>query len=377
MAVHGIRERAGGSVVQVALMSQTDPPPRRRVAIRRVVARRVAIRQVVRRGLLTVAALGTVVVLLLAAGWAGLVAASRGTPSPAARSTGQDALWLGHAWVDGRKTQADVEALAAHLRGTGVRHLYVHTGPLADDGTLDPGLHPRARWAVTSLHAALPGVRVQAWLGDVVGPGRMDLSSPATRERVVASAQQVLAQGFDGIHYDFEPVTDEDPGLLRMLDETRTLTRDRRVLLSVAASELEPVRGAAWLVGALPIPAGVWSAEYLGEVARRVDQVALMAYDSAMPTARSYIGWVRRQAETALGVVPAHVHLLIGAPAYHEETFTHRPSVETVAASLRGTRLALGQKPPRRPFGVALYVDFTATSQDWESYRAGWGQAPG
>jgi hypothetical protein len=29
-----------------------------------------------------------------------------GTPDPSARSRGLDAIWLGHAWVDGRKTEA-------------------------------------------------------------------------------------------------------------------------------------------------------------------------------------------------------------------------------------------------------------------------------
>lgn len=35
-------------------------------------------------------------------------------------------------------------------------------------------------------------------------------------------------------------------------------------------------------------------------------------------------------------------------------------------------RLALGSHPARRPFGVALYVDFDATELDWRSYRIDW-----
>jgi hypothetical protein len=36
--------------------------------------------------------------------------------------------------------------LAAALRGTGIHDLFVHAGPFRDDGTLDTGLRPRARW---------------------------------------------------------------------------------------------------------------------------------------------------------------------------------------------------------------------------------------
>jgi hypothetical protein len=40
---------------------------------------------------------------------------------------------------------------------------------------------------------------------------------------------------------------------------------------------------------------------------------------------------------------------------------------------VRGARLGLGRTAPdRRTFGVALYVDFTATPQDLATYRHDW-----
>lgn len=121
----------------------------------------------VRRALAGLGVLVLLLVVTLGAGFGGLLAEDSGTISAQARSTGDDALWLGHAWVDGRHGQADLDALVARLRDTGIRDLFVHSGPLADDGTLNPALRPKARWLVTSLHKALPGVRVQAWLGDI------------------------------------------------------------------------------------------------------------------------------------------------------------------------------------------------------------------
>lgn len=57
-----------------------------------------------------------------------------GTPASWAKTTGHDALWLGHAWVDGRKNAADVKGLAVRLRKTGIKDVYVHSGPFSSDG---------------------------------------------------------------------------------------------------------------------------------------------------------------------------------------------------------------------------------------------------
>jgi len=35
-------------------------------------------------------------------------------------------------------------------------------------------------------------------------------------------------------------------------------------------------------------------------------------------------------------------------------------------------RLAISPVPPRRPFGIAIYVDFTSTAQDWAAYLSEW-----
>lgn len=306
----------------------------------------------------------------LAAGGTALALHARGTPSPTARSAHSDALWMGHAWVDGKRSQADVDALARRLDGTGIRDLYVHAGPLQDDGTLPADRHPRGPWLVEALHRAVPGIRVHAWLGDVIAPDRMVLTDARTRERVLAGARAVLADGFDGVHYDFEPVEDGNPGFLALLRDTKELAHADGRLVSVAAHQVEPLPGLRRPL-TLAVDPRWWSTRYLGQVAGLVDQIAIMSYDTAMPTSAAYTGYVRRQTEIALRAVPAGTGLLIGLPAYHQDTFTHRRS-ETVAAAVRGVRLGAGDAPPRPGFGVALYVDFTATETDWRDYRAGW-----
>lgn len=295
-----------------------------------------------------------------------------GTPSAAARGTGQDALWLGHAWVDGRKRQPDLDALAARVRSTGIRDLFVHAGPLSDDGTLDRGLLPQVRWLTAAVHTALPGVRVQAWLGAHPVPGELRLDRARTRAAVLASVDQVLDDGFDGVHFDFEPVVDGDRDLLLMLREAHVRTSSRHAVLSVSAIHTEPWPGLAAAVTALPGRLALWSGGYLRQVAREVDQVAMMAYDTGLPVESGYAGYVRRLTAAALSDVPSGVALLIGVPAYHDQRWSHHRRAETVAAAVRGVRLALGEQPPHREFGVALYVDFAATADDWAAYERDW-----
>ncbi|MET9530705.1 hypothetical protein ABZY02_09045 [Streptomyces sp. NPDC006649] len=292
------------------------------------------------------------------------------------RTRGRDALWLGHAWVDGRKKDTDVDALAARLRGTGLRDLYVHAGPLEHDGTLPPARYTRAKWLIGAVHRELPGVRVQAWLGDQLdteSADGLDLTRAASRSAIVGSARGIIDAGFEGTHFDLEPLHSGDRDYLALLDRLRALTRDRGVLLSVASHQIDPLPALHTVAGALTGHPKYWSQEFFGEVARRVDQIAVMSYDTALPLQSLYGGAVAEQTTLALEVTPESTDLLMGLPFYHETKPGHIASAETAAAAVRGVRLALGrQDRDREHFGVALYVDFAATEADWTAYRKGW-----
>ncbi|MFF3075314.1 hypothetical protein [Kitasatospora sp. NPDC057936] len=298
-----------------------------------------------------------------------------GRLSPDARTRGRDAVWLGHAWVDGRKTDADVAALARQLDGTGIRDLYVHTGPLEHDGSLPPTVQPRAQWFVEAVHRELPKIRVQGWLGDEVKPEKdaLDLEDAATRDRVTASARQVLDLGFDGVHFDMEPIRPGSAGWLALLDQVRAVTAGRGAKLSVAAPQIDPLPGLHTAGIALSGHGKWWDQAYFTATARRVDQIAVMTYDTSMQTEPLFGGYVALQTELALEATPKDVDLLMGLPFYWDDTWAHRGGAETVDAAVRGVRLGLAREDLHRPaFGVALYVDFAATPEDWAQYRRGW-----
>ncbi|WP_432057199.1 glycoside hydrolase family 18 protein [Streptomyces sp. bgisy022] len=299
-----------------------------------------------------------------------------GDPADGTYTRDRDALWLGHAWVDGRKKDADVTALARRLDGTGIRDLYVHSGPLEHDGTLPESAYPRARWLIDAVHRELPGVRVQAFLGDVLangGPDGLHLDRAATRAEVVRSARQVLDAGYDGVHLDLEPLHSGDRDYLSLLDDLRAVTRAQDARLSVAAHQIDPLPELHSVVGLWADHPKWWSQEFFGQVARRVDQIAVMSYDTAQPLEGTYGGYVALQTSLALEVTPPTTHLLMGLPFYYESNVSHWGHAETVAAAVRGARLGLSRTDPDRElFGVAPYIDFAATETSWKEYRDGW-----
>ncbi|MFI5675136.1 glycoside hydrolase family 18 protein [Streptomyces cellulosae] len=299
-----------------------------------------------------------------------------GDPADGTYTRNKDAIWLGHAWVDGRKKDPDVTALARELETTGIRDLYVHSGPLEHDGTLPGSAYPRARWFIDAVHRAAPGIRVQAWLGDVLAtesPDGMRLERPETRAAVVESTRQILATGFDGVHFDLEPLHSDDRNYLTLLDSLHGVTRARGAQLSIAAHQIDPVPGFHSFWGTVAGHPKWWSQKFFGQVARRVDQIAVMSYDTMQPLESTYGGYVAQQTSLALEVTPNSTDLLMGLPFYHENRFGHWNHAETVPAGVRGVRLGLSRTDADRAnFGVALYVDFAAEEGDWRAYREDW-----
>ncbi|GAB3459502.1 glycoside hydrolase family 18 protein [Streptomonospora sediminis] len=312
-------------------------------------------------------------VLVVALGAALLVRVQyTGEPAGWAVSNGTNALWMGHPWVDGRYGEKELAALAPRITEGGISDVYVHVGPLGYDGRLDPDKHPELQGFLRMFRAEFPDVRISAWLGQRVEEGELDLGDEESRDRVVGAADGLIEAGFDGIHYNFEPVPNNDPGLVSLLEQTRGELPDG-TLLSSAVPTVEPLGGLAFTLGLLLPKDPFWSSGYLGRVAEHLDQVAVMSYDTGMPTEGLYGGFVVRQTQVALDAVPDDVQLLMGVPAYSDEHAARNPEAETTGTAARAIRIGLSEGGERRErFGTAFYADFSATDGQWRSYLETW-----
>lgn len=96
-----------------------------------------------------------------------------------------------------------------------------------------------------------------------------------------------------------------------------------------------------------------------------------MTYDVALP-AKALVGrQFAVQTERTLRLIGDRTTVFMGVPTY-------RPTVlgwaEDLDVALRGVRLGLDalERPPARPYGVAVYAEWVTDPGEWERYRATW-----
>ncbi|MEW6279825.1 MAG: glycoside hydrolase family 18 protein [Candidatus Eremiobacterota bacterium] len=276
-------------------------------------------------------------------------------------STGSaNAAWLAHRWFDDHDRKpiepGEPARLAARCRDAGIRDLFLHVGPLDSQGGIPPWEPERWRPVRDELRRLLPGVRLLAWLGapnadfEGVAEDTLDLTREGARNGVVMTAVDLLGEGFDGIHYDIEPIRNGDDHFLQLLEATRA----RVEVLSVATPHMRPT-----LVPPVVPFERQWTADYYREVASRCDQVVYMGYDTGQPDEERYSRWIRWQARAIGPLVPGQ--FVVGVPTYDEEqTLWHNPRAETLSAAFRGLTAA------GAPDSVAVYAEWTTTAPEWE-----------
>ncbi|MBO2446664.1 hypothetical protein J4573_06145 [Actinomadura barringtoniae] len=288
-------------------------------------------------------------------------------------------MWARHQWVGQAHTDAEYRAYGTLLRENRITDVYFHAGPVEADGTVPPALYPNAAKLVAAMRTYAPGVRMQAYLGqirEVSGHGIIQLNDPAVREQILKTDQIFLDLGFDGIHYDFEPIYPDDKAFLELLDQTRRLTEPRGKLLSLALEQKTLLDASQPFYKALLPRAGKYhypprpTADFLRKVADRADQVAIMTYDVSLPT-ESLAGWhYARHTEWTLRLIGDRTTVFMGVPTY-------RPNMdwaEDLTVALRGVRRGIDalDRPPAKPWGVGVYADWTTNPSEWASYRANW-----
>lgn len=289
-------------------------------------------------------------------------------------SQGSNAIWLRHAWIGATHSPEEYHRLADQLTVMKITDAYFHAGPLRADGTVDPGRIRNACELVQNMKALCPNVRLQAYLGqlEASGGGPLKLSSAIVRSRVIQTASTFLDLGFDGIHYDIEPIHSGDPNFLTLLRDTRKLTRERHAFLSVSACKPQPVPGMAAVAGVFFRFPGYWTKGYFLEVAREVDQIAIMSYDAAYPSPSLYGRMISRMVRWC--VSEGLNNVLIGIPTYKEATPSHSPRVENLSHALLGLKQGLARVKPleRVRVGAAVFAEWTTSEQDRRDYCELW-----
>lgn len=297
-------------------------------------------------------------------------------------NTNHNAVWLEHAWSGDPQTPEAYDTLATLLRREGIASVYAHVGPLDSHGTISTSLAPNASNLAVALHERIPGIKVFAWIGQLEaasgGPANetVNLADSSVRAAIVATATGFIRDGgFDGVHYDIEPIRNNNAHYLDLLIETRAAL-PRGALISISAQKWAPNAHLADLLYRAGRGGQWWTSYYYAAVASHVDQLAVMTYDSGMPTSRAYEIFVQQETKHILAAVRSASHppeVLIGIPTYTGNSAWFHDSAENMRTALTGVIAGLNSDSETRPFtGVAIYRLAVTDAADWQTYDQLW-----
>jgi hypothetical protein len=296
-------------------------------------------------------------------------------------NTGNNAVWLEHTWSGSSHTPAEYDALAASFAREQVTYVFAHVGPLSSEGTIPPTLAPNAAEFAAQMHQRLPHLRILAWIGQLEAASGLpadqtvNLEDSAVREHIVVTARSFVAMGMDGVHYDIEPIQNNNPRFLDLLDETRAALPSG-ALISVAAQKWAPNAHIAEWAFHLGRADAWWTSYYYSQVAAHADQIVAMVYNTAMPTAGFYQLVLKQETQHILESAQAAPHpprVLIGLPTYTGNSTWFHAGAENIQSGLMGVTDGLNSGEDTSSFeGVSLYRYATTTSTDWTTYDHLW-----
>ncbi|HEX6796096.1 MAG TPA: glycosyl hydrolase family 18 protein [Ktedonobacterales bacterium] len=327
--------------------------------------------------------LALVLVLLLASGFAIWRLGQTVTSYSGSHfNRGQNAVWLEHTWAGQAHSADDYDALAARLSREQIGYVFAHVGPLNSDGTIPSDRAPNAAALTAALHQRLPGLKVLAWIGQVEIAGgfppdeSVNLDDSSVRVQIAHTAAHFVQDlGYDGVHYDIEPILNNNPRFLDLLDETRTVLPPSAII-SISAQKWAPDAKAASLLRDIGRADAWWTSYFYAAVATHCDQIVAMLYNTAMPTAWAYQLAVKQETQHILEAVRSAAHppqVLIGLPTYPGNGFWFHDSAENMETGLSGVVAGLNSDRTTAPFaGVAIYRYALTTDGDWATYDRLW-----
>lgn len=340
------------------------------------------------------------VVLLLLCAWA--------VPASATTTNG---VWMSHNYVKYSSYVSDVPRVATFMRNNQVTYLFVNAGVLDTTGHITNSATELAQvknflnaiktWETSNGYQ----FKVLAWISGDVDPANtstyVDISSATIRNAIVDEGKKFVLpsftgsyvsganRAFDGVQMDLEPSGANDTlfnNLKTLMDSLKTGVGSGK-LTSYAAHKYGTTNQ-YW-----------WSPTYYHYMARRVDLICGMCYNSTITTSSAYRTWMRDQTSNICRAVsgaywnndashPAPtngVKVVIGFPAFPASS-SHIVTAETVSAAalgtLDGTALLTSNGDSSVNYfagaSIFLYTNGTGSdgyskeSTDWVSWEHDW-----
>lgn len=112
----------------------------------------------------------------------------------------------------------------------------------------------------------------------------------------------------------------------------------------------------------------------LSDVALRLDQVAVMMYDTASPRDWLYGAIVAYETWRLAGIAGPDTTLFMGVPTEEGRRWGFNPDAENMRSGLRGIRIGRHYAGAPEPglFGAAVYAGWTTDESEWAVWRREW-----
>jgi hypothetical protein len=293
---------------------------------------------------------------------------------------GNNACWVRHQWFSQLKSDIEADELITQLKSLEIKTIYIHTGPFDSKGNIPKFNISIWKNNLKKIKKRLPDLKILAWLGGLnqVKFGKaadtLDLNNPSVLKRIAwQSGNLVNSCSFDGIHYDIEPIPDNDKNFLTLLKFTRNIIGNK--LLSIATPYNISNDGMTRALNQLGNKTlYLWGPSYFKSVAKYADEIAVMSYDSISVTPASYKRFIIRQIKIITGALNGTgCRLYVGIPTYHDNDLDNRDKVENIGNAIEGVILGLQRTPYRNVVkGVAIYALWTTEEKEIDTYRKLW-----
>jgi len=289
----------------------------------------------------------------------------------------KNAIWIGHKWVGENLQESEYSLLCVSLKNGHITDVFVHVGPLDENGNIEYKKYHYAKEFLVQIKNCNPEIHLQAWIGQVEkrGGGVIDISRIEIRNSIIQTVEVFLQLGFDGIHYNIEPIYSGDENLIDLLKRTHSISKANSKILSIASDEIEPFLFAEKIIPIFARRAGFWDKPYYLQVAENVDQIAVMMYDTAIPFAWLYAYVVKWQVEKITTLLDGKVLLFFGVPTYEEERWSFHANAENMFSGIRGISMGIEEIPLKileDKFGVAIYSEWTTDDSEWKIFKTDW-----
>ena len=283
---------------------------------------------------------------------------------------GHNAVWIGHKWADTQMSDIQIQSLVNDLKKHQIDTVFVHVGPLKKDGTIDPETYKYSVNFIDRARVFDEDIQYQAWLGQV--RSKIDLGDPDVRHNV-ANVSMIMSQmvGFDGVHFDIEPVWDGDLDFILTLKESKEMMPAGKKI-SVALAEYIP-GSFIWFTQNIR-PLENYNSEVNYEnVADYADQIVVMVYDLDIADDWKYQWLVQEETIRVTDLLPDK-EVFIAIPSYEEVKEGFNPKVENVKNGLIGIIKGLNNfRSNENSFaGVAIYPYWEIDEDEWVIYENLW-----